>query len=228
MKIRKCGMLAMVIVSLSACSQTKSLLETSRNDTSFLVEPVAVTSARERAITEEAIALEDSIRDILLQAKAPAGDCSGTLSDPAMAQCSERDLMGRTLGALRSLTTDNGPLNKNALAPAITQTFAALDSIDSGINAMLREQAEEMDMLDAERASGHLTEAEHATRLTHMQQARVAVAEALALSARRAGQGRASLEAAQASDPADLSWYIASMAEIETRSLAARNRLGLS
>ncbi|WP_136443438.1 hypothetical protein [Pacificoceanicola onchidii] len=228
MDYQKAALLGFMIVSVSACDQAPSMFEASRGDTAFLVEPVAVNSARERAVTQDVIALEDGIRAILQNAQAHSEGCGGNLSDPAMVHCSERDLMGRTLGAVRALVGSEQSFDRNALAPAITQTLDDMTSIEIGINAMLNEQSEEMDLLEAERLTGQLSEQQHALRLSHMQQSRIAVAEALGLSAKRARNTRATLEKAGASEGTDYSWYIQSMIDIESRALSARDRLGLS
>ncbi|WP_425097816.1 hypothetical protein [Tropicibacter sp. S64] len=215
MSLRKVCLLGMAIVSLSACSQTAGVPEASRNDTPFLVEPVALTSPRERAVTNTAIALEDSIRAILRNASAPAGACAGNLSDPGMALCSERDLMGRTLGALRDLTGGSQPFDRNALAPAISQALEDLAALDQDINTMLREQGEEMAMLQAGRKTGMYTETDQAARLTHMVRARGAIAETLSLSAARAAETRSVLEKAQRDSGEDYSWYVTRLADLE-------------
>lgn len=220
------ALMALAIVSVSACSGP--LPQTSRNETGFFDQPMALSSPRERAVTEQAIALEDSIRAILAEAEAPARTCdAANLADPTMALCTEQDLLGRTMGALKSFAGQPVPLDRNALAPAITLARDELSTLDSSIVDLLRAQAQEQALLNKDVQTGFATENDRAARLSHMAQSRNAIDEALGLSLARAQETRRALESAQARGEGDYSWYIQSMREIESRTSATRRRLGL-
>ncbi|WGW04552.1 hypothetical protein [Tropicibacter oceani] len=211
-------------------------MTTSRNDTSFmlgtsfLIEPVAQTSAQEVLLTEEAIALEDSLRALMRSAKGGTarGECSAVLSDPTMADCSETQLLGRTIGGLRGLGKGADPIDLERVTASLAQSHEKLERVDQGVTLMLKQQSAELLHLQKEHAAGLVSDQEYNTRVTAMQQTRAAVAEALTLSAAQAAKARKMFEQAQDNGQTGLSWYLASMTRIQSVAESAKARLNVT
>ena len=91
------------------------------------------------------------------------------------------------------------------IAPAADQTLtsdvlaaqARMDAVEQATLAMLAEQQAELADLHAGHAAGQIPDAAYSARLTEMRQSRAAVADALALAARRSGRAGEALEKAQ-------------------------------
>ncbi|MFZ7090969.1 hypothetical protein [Primorskyibacter sp. 2E233] len=209
----KAVLVAVLAITVSGCAQTQRIMATSRNNTAFLIEPVAQTSESERALVRSA------------EAGSSQADCGTALSDPSMAECSEKQLLGRYIGTLRGTGPAANRVDVNSFIPALAESYEHLESVDTGVTAMLEQQSAELALLKQQRAAGELSDHDYSVRVTAMKQSREAVGEALKLSANQAATAQKLFKKAQAKGQDGLSWYVLSLGHVEEVTKAAKARL---
>ncbi|WP_121629319.1 hypothetical protein [Tropicibacter alexandrii] len=218
--------LALVALTTTACGRLPEADGTARQQNFLLDMPEADAFWQEAHLTRNAIALEDSIRMMLVDARADGSACSGRiLSDPALADCSERQMKAGWMGGLASLGLGDRPLVPERLSPAMADIFARMDVVDEGIAELLIAQRNETVRLNEEHAKGIITRPVYEARLEEMRKNRKVVAETLALGADRAAKARRMLERARSDGQDGLSWYVLSMRQVEERARTSQSRL---
>lgn len=221
-------LLALVALMTAACGRAPDTIGASRLQNFLLDDPVADAYWQETELTRNAIALEDSIREMTVAARkdTSGNGCSGKdLSDPSMAYCTERQMKNGWMGGLANLGIGGREVSPEALSPAMADIFAQLEAVDDGIDQLLIAQRTETMRLQKEMTMGLITRPVYDARLAEMRESRKVVAQTLALSSDRAVKARRMLERAQSDGQDGLSWYVMSMQRIEQMAQSGQTRL---
>ncbi|CUH79522.1 hypothetical protein [Tropicibacter naphthalenivorans] len=217
-------LVTLLALSVAGCGRAPESIGASRHQNFLLDAPVADAFWQETQLTKDAIALEDMIREMTAAArKGEPAKCDGTsLSDPSFAGCSESQLKGRLLGALPFGSKE---VDSDSLSPAMADVFTQLEAVDDGIDQLLIAQRAETVRLRQEMTQGVITEQVFNARLAEMADNRRTVADTLALGTDRAAKARLMLTRAQGKGQDGLSWYVASMKQVEETTRAGQARL---
>lgn len=211
-------------IFLAGCGAATDFMATMRNDRIDLTDGPDFDQAAETSVVQDAIALEERIRDIMSAAYdgQNQGRCTARgLGDPAMIGCDEKALKGHWIGRL----SDTGPIDADAVTPRITAAQYQMDTVAAGLRAMLDAQNRERVALrdEATTDAGFVS-----LRLTEMAEARAAIADALSLAAQRSAKTVRQLQAARDEGQPELAMSLNAVRQIEDRAKTLSDALRAS